>query len=519
MKVFTLYRGSLAIVFLILLVLFLPQNTFPSDPDTIMARHIRAIGGRGKIKYLRDFTIKGHGDVYGVPSDITITGIYPDYYEECIKNGLFEIVWFRSPAGEFLKTIDGSVRKLTGLDREGFYARSYIFNYAYITDMSLPLIPEMEVDPTVFTMDTGANFGTVITLDPETYLIDTISMETGSGTLDIAFFEHTAMGGITFPKRIGFYDETHRELFVDELAIDTGLATAGFTPPVEDREVAPCIGADAIDIPMSMDSGYVTLGASVDGKKTTFVLDSAWGGPPVLKGRACAGTIGGVDYADFIYRGGSFDTSISIGKNSEIAFESSSPFGRSDECSLRSVVFVSSDLDGIKDTDKIGDGILGHTFFSSFPVGIDIARGKLEIYNRDSFAPPENAKKIRLTIDGGRPLIAGRFNGEYGMWVIDTAYPGYGYVPITEDKMVGSDGETAPGGASEKTTGPCVVDSINVGGIVFKNPDLIYDDPPPSYPSLILGVLGTEFLKNFTIIFDYGQGIAYIVFDDQGEEP
>ncbi len=505
MKVFTLRNRLKIFLFVFISILFFVQPSLSSDPDTIMARHFRALGGIGKVKYIRDVKIDMTGSVMGIPSNIVIRGIYPDSFELSIKNESFEVVWFKSPKGEFLKTADGTVRSLSGLDSGGFYALSSIFNYAYINDMSLPLIPESEVDPKVFTMDTGANFGTKITLDPDTYLIKTIEMETGRGGLVIYFYDYKAMDGINFPARILFSADTDMELIVKDFRVNEGLKPSDFIPPAEGAAPLFPPGTDTIDLNLGLENGHVTFTSSVNNSNTKFVLNSGWGDLPLF-GEKVADVAG----EKFPYRGGLAEVEAEVGGVSEISIGNSSGFGEKGHFTIYSPVLITDKIEDISGIGKNFDALIGYTLFARAPVGLDIRRGRLSIYNRDRFSPPEDAKKIRLVIDGGIPLVAGKLDGKFGMWVLDTGYPGFGYV--TPENISGQSPDVGEGDVSKT----CNADSINVGGLVFEGVDLDVLEPPKSYPSQILGALGVEFLKEFFVIFDYRGEIAYFVPHKEG---
>jgi hypothetical protein len=350
-------------------------------------------------------------------------------------------------------------------------------------------------------MDTGANFGTIITLDPETYLIDTIEMETGRGGLVIYFFDYKAMDGIKFPERILFSGDTDIELFVNAYGVNEGLKPTDFVSPVEGAIPIFSPGMDQIDLNLTSEGGHLTFNSRVNNNNTKFVLSSGWGDLPLFAKRVTSAA-----GEKFAYRGGLAEVEAEVGGVSEISIGNSSGFGDKGHFTIRSPILMTDEIEKISGIGKNSDAIIGYTLFARAPVGLDIGRGKLFIYNREKFSPPGDAKKIRLTIDGGIPLVAGKLNGKFGMWVLDTGYPGFGY--IAPENLPAESGDVS------KT---CNADSINVGGLVFEGVDLEVSEPPKSYPSQILGALGTNFLKEFFVVFDYEGEVAYFVPHKNGE--
>ena len=482
-------RKSILAVTVILISGLIFGSALASDPDTIMSRHIRALGGRGTIKALKDFQIEGSADYYGIPSKVTIRGIYSDYFEVIISNDTFEVVQMRSPEGDFIKTADGSVIKPMGLDMAALFALSSIFNYAYIVDMSLPLIPETEEDPRVFTMDTGSNFGTVIVFDAETYLIERIEMETGSGKLTVSFSDYEKMSGIQFPKSLLFSGATEMNLTIESFVTNEGLTSADFPPPSKGPGIVSPI--DTGTVPLKMKDGLITFDVKIGGG-IAVLLDSAWGDLPVIGGEP-DDPAGGEHFACRIcLRGRSTIINALVEKNREVKIK---------ELSISSPLIYTTEMEAITGFDAI----FGYTLFARAPVGIAINRGEMTIYSDLDFTPPDGAKKVRLTIDGGRPLIDGVIDGEFGSLIIDTGYPGFGYVIRPVSDMPEGTEDT---GENEKYT----TSSINAGGVVFEGVELELIESPLSYPSSVIGALGVGFIEDFDeVIFDYQEGILYLV--------
>jgi len=452
------------------------------DPDTVMARHISALGGRGVVWSIDDFTITLEGTYLGYPATMTIRGVYPDYYEETIATEYFETRAIYTPEGTRLVTADGLVIEPEGLDREAIAARSAVFNYAYLRDMSIPLLPDEPDAPTGFTMDTGANFGTHIIFNPETYLIDGFSMSTGTEVLTVFFAEYDTFDGLTFPDVMDVRGDTAMTLRTTSVLLNTGLAPEDFPLPTETEGVP----GETIKIPLNASGNGVIIPVKAGNKSADLLLDTTWEALPVMPNMP--GDKGKV----FFYS-----------HDEETLF-------------LQAMPSVSLELDGLNFDTPILTGDGGSPFFSTLPAGadgviggmllfrgpmlIDPGAGEAVLYDRASFTPP-SGKKTRLTVEGTTPLVAGTAGGVYGFWVIDTGYDGFGYLADT-----GPGADLSPGEDTDIFTG-----DINVGGVVVEDVTLETGGYVSSALPDVLGGLGMECLRRLPMILDYREGIIYLM--------
>ncbi|MBN1572844.1 MAG: hypothetical protein JW984_06560 [Deltaproteobacteria bacterium] len=475
-----------------LVSLLFPVGADATNPETVISRHISAVGGRGKIKSVDSFAISGTADFYGIPGTVTIRGIYKDYFEVKIENEIFEAVWFRSPAGVFVKTADGAVNKLSGLDSESLYALSAVFNYAYIKDMTIPLMPEREDDPEVFTMDTGANFGTEIRLDPETHLIKGLAMETGGGKFEVSFEDYKSMAGVKFPGRLIFAGKTTMVLNVESLKLNPGLKACDFPPPVESGGASFTDGAEAVELILSKIKGkggeYIALNVNIGGIGKKFILDTGWGSlPAVDAGRGdCPGEI-------FDHRTDSGGAPFCVTRPLDLTLGLMRK-----KLEITSALFATEELGMIVGERGVSvKGVIGYTLMAKNPVRLDLAGGKLTIYDRKGFTPPEGARKLRIAVDGGVPLVSGVVDGVSGSFAVDTGFGGFGF--IVKKEGVEGEGDAYAAG------------SLNIGGMVFENVDLDQVSRRDCLPESTVGGLGLSFLERYDLIFDYEGGVLYLI--------
>ena len=417
------------------------------------------------------------------PATMTIWGIYPDYYEEALSTEYFETWAIRTPDGTRLVTADGQVIEPEGLDREALAARAAVFSYAYLRDMSIPLLPDTPDAPIGFTMDTGANFGTHIVFNPETYLIDGFSMTTGTETLTVFFTEYETTGGVTFPGVIDVRGDTATTLKTSSVMFNSGLQPSDFPLP-PDTETTP---GTTVRMPLSAARTIPIISVKVGNKSYDLLLDTTWDSLPAIPN--AAGPTG--DVFSYTHGGGT-------------AFLQATPpvLLKLDDLAFESPVLTCEGTSPLFGALPAGaDGVIGGMLLFRGPVTIDPGNSEVIIHDRASFTPPSSAKKTRLTVEGFTPLVAGTAGGVYGFWIIDTGFEGFGYLA-----------ETGPGAecATGEDAGPFVGD-INVGGVVLEGVTLeTVGYVSPALPD-VLGGLGMGCLERLPMILDYREGIVYLM--------
>lgn len=454
------------------------------DPDTVMSRHISALGGRGVVWSIDDFTITLEGTYMGYPAVMTIRGIYPDYYEETIATEHFETRAIYTPEGTRLVTADGMVTEPESLDREALAARAAVFNYAYLRDMSIPLLPDSPDAPTGFTMDTGANFGTHIIFNSETYLIDGFSMNTGTEPLTAFFSEYDTFDGVTFPGVIDFRGDMEVTLQTRSVLLNAGLQPSDFTLPSEsETESAP---GSTVRIPLNPSRKSPIILVTVGNKSYDLLLDTAWETLPIVPNM----TGKGGDVFSYNHGGGTIflqatpPVSVTLG---DLGFDT--PLLTADGASP---IFQALPAGA--------DGVIGGLLLFRGPMMIDPGNNDMILFDRQSFSPPSSGKKTRLTVEGTTPLVAGTAGGVYGSWIIDTGFEGFGYLA-----------DAGPGEDLRPTDGGAFVGDINVGGVVLEGVTLeTWGYVSPALPD-VLGGLGVEFLERVPTVLDYREGVVYLI--------
>ncbi|MBN1883652.1 MAG: hypothetical protein JW885_15900 [Deltaproteobacteria bacterium] len=452
------------------------------DPDTVMARHISALGGRGVVWSIDDFTITLEGIYMGFPATMTIRGMYPDCYEEVLTTEHFEIRAIHTTEGTRLVTADGQVIEPEGLDREALAARAAVFNYAYIRDMSIPLLPDSQDTPTGFTMDTGANFGTHIIFNPETYLIDGFSLCTGTENLTVFFSEYDTFEGVTFPGVIDVRGDTEMTLRTRSVLFNSGLQPSDFILPAESAP-AP---ATTVRISLNATRKSPIIPVKAGNKSSDLLLDTTWETLPVIPNMA--GPSGDV----FSYR-----------HDGETVFLRATPpvSLKLGDLSFDTPLLTTDGASPLFDALPDGaDGVIGGMLLLLGPVMIDPGNSEVTLFDRESFSPPSFGKKTRLTVEGSTPLVAGTAGGVYGFWIIDTGFDGFGYLA-----------DAGPGEDLPQQEGDVFVGDINVGGVVLEGVTLTTRGyVSPTLPD-VLGGLGVEFLESVPIVLDYREGVIYLI--------
>ena len=454
------------------------------DPDTVMARHISALGGRGVVWSIDDFTITLEGTYMGYPAVMTIRGIYPDYYEETLVTEHFETRALRTPEGTRLVTADGMVIEPEGLNREALAARAAVFNYAYLRDMSIPLLPDSPDTPTGFTMDTGANFGTHIIFNSETYLIDGFSMSTGTESLTAFFSEYETFDGVTFPGVIDFRGDMEMTLRTRSVLLNAGLQPSDFTLPSESE-----MPGTTVRIPLNASRTSPVISVKAGSKTYNLLLDTAWETLPMVPNM----TGKGGEVFSYNHGGGT------------IFLQATPPVSVTlSDLGFDTPLLTAEGASPIFQALPAGaDGVIGGLLLFRGPVMIDPGNNDVTLFDRQSFSPPASGKKTRLTVEGTTPLVAGTAGGVYGSWIIDTGFEGFGYLA-----------DTGPGKGLQPTEDGAFTGDINVGGVVLEGVALETGGyVSPALPD-VLGGLGVEFLERVPTVLDYREGVVYLMSEE-----
>ena len=261
----------------------------PVDLDTLLAKHLEALGGRERVLSIRsvvtesDMEIKGAG----MKGSMTSWSLKPclSYLEYTL--GFFNVrqgfdgsrSWSIGPNGKLqFQQDENSVRR---------QATTCIIN-----DFTYTLQPEL-LDISIAKPDTA--LGTLcevvllfpqngiessLYIDPVTFLIRKITLHDRSGTIEQTFHDYRDVDGIMFP----FRTVTHMvamgqviEVRVKSISVNSSIDPAIFLPPGTDvSDYRFTTGSSSENIPFTYRSQhiYIPLKLEDSDKELIFLLDS-----------------------------------------------------------------------------------------------------------------------------------------------------------------------------------------------------------------------------------------------------
>lgn len=175
------------------------------------------------------------------------------------------------------------------------------------------------------------------------------------------------------------------------------------------------------------------------------------------------------------------------------------------------------------DTKEVG--LLGFDFLAELGVTIDYENRRLTVVRGADYVAPADPHTIALDVrvGGGQPLTTASINGAVGeRWVIDTGGAGtfliFDYFARRHPEALNDHGG---GGAQRKMRligiggnidmRPYQIDSLRIANINFQNFVGYRVVGAGSYAENADGVIGTDFLRLFTLGFDYANSRVYLV--------
>jgi Aspartyl protease/PDZ domain len=306
----------------------------------------------------------------------------------------------------------------------------------------------------------------------------------------------------------GYYVMRSLMNLVVRTAITVLVATSGFgqAPPPSYQFSS---GGAALNIPVELiGNGLVFVKATVNGHAGWFILDNASQGFTV--DRSFAGQIALQSSGSVAARGGGSD-SVDAGVVRDVEIGLSGMV-----LTHRSLVVI--DLKPLE--PSVGhevDGIIGSRLFDDFVVVVDYEHRLVSVYSPIEYKPSgrETALPVRIdehgfpyldatiVLPGVRP-VTGNFLLDGGANSYADLYKPFSdahQIPPATMKLLDEPG-TSTGGTTQSRDGRA--DRIEVGPYSIKNPPITFAQDVEGLMAAkdYAGLIGTEFLERFTVVFD-----------------
>ena len=162
------------------------------------------------------------------------------------------------------------------------------------------------------------------------------------------------------------------------------------------------------------------------------------------------------------------------------------------------------------------DGVIGATFFRNFVVAIDYDAGRITLHDPASWAPPEGAAVVPLTLQHDVPFVDVAILGAGGRRLPATVVVDLGASHPISLNLGSIDGLAAPAGAIRTIVGLGVsgevrgqvgrIAGLEIGGLRLADVVATFPDPDGQHPGGMQergGNLGDDVLQRFNVAFDY----------------
>lgn len=166
-------------------------------------------------------------------------------------------------------------------------------------------------------------------------------------------------------------------------------------------------------------------------------------------------------------------------------------------------------------------GLIGSVSLLPHPFTIDYREQELIVYNRDTFVPPTDSEKVKLTFYGRLPAVhATLANGQEILLILDTGADNVISLPIALSKMPGVLATGATGAGSSRGVGGDIqtmqgwLQTLEVFGFKLAGVPVTFEPKTrePRRDDFPVGRVGGQLLKDFRLTFDARYGSLYVEF-------
>jgi predicted aspartyl protease len=424
---------------------------------------------------------------------------------------------------------NGQIRELQGVDRARIVTAAYLASFSHLLPDRMAGRMEYLGEETdeqgkyhVLAILPADGLEMKCYLDRQTYLPARLKYPKGEMLKEVVFEDYRQVQGLQRPFKITWLSavdprsDAHET--VKSVELNAPVDEACFAMP----EAAPAdyrfaSGSQAA-IPFELQGGLIRLAVQVDGKgplaflfdtgATMSVIDANKAqelGLPLQGEVAAAGATGQA-------------TGAALLKVSTLKL---------DGVELLDQTLVAVDLAPIREASEECDGVLGCDLLSRFVVAVDYARSLLHLYPTPGYQYSGTGVVLPLEIEHHWPHIRARLNGRYeGKFLIDT---GFGKAVllnrsfVEESKILNVVEKTIAyplvglGGEQESPIGR--LQSLRLGDQIEIEAPLARFHTQDLPVGRGAGIIGTEVLRRFTVIFNYAQHQLILEPNEAFEEP
>jgi hypothetical protein len=501
--------------------------------DVLLERHLEALGGRRAIEEIRSIVSTGKVEIIATGMKGTIRSIILmpclTYTEAGL--GLFTIrqgfdggrIWMVGPNGMLQIQRDENSRRNQSttclLESYGYILRTEDVPIEY---SGTALVDSLEHH--VLTIDTDDGYPCRLLIDPSSYLISSIEIESMTGTVEQRFYDYREEGGVLFPFRTVTSQRSigqSIEVRTLDIEINGEVDPAVFLPPGDLTDDFRFIsGGDSTEIDFLYVNSHIYLPVRIEGggPERLFLLDSGAGMTMIdedLAGILRLETVGSIPGAG---AGGMTDfsmTRIPGFRTGDVEFEEQT-----------AIIYPISDLTGRYSGIETG-GVLGYDFLSRFVTRIDYEKGAITFFRRGSQPSIELGDTISAPLLHRIFSIQVSLDERYtGTFLLDTgANSSILQKSFVEANSLLEGRETVEiavaGAGGEERAIVSRFEFIGIGETRLVDPVLTIPQSGKGIGAFegISGVIGNDILERFTVWLDYPEQIAVLKPNRSLEKP
>ena len=487
----------------------------PMTLETLLARHLYALGGAAAVAAIRNTRTTADVVTGGIHGTITTVYAEPDKEYEEDKLGILDILQGYDGKNAWQRDTNGNVRPLAGEELRDLRVQLFFDTNSYVLPGRMPgkLTLRAGTEPGTgnYVVDALPEGGKPTTLffDPRTFFIVKEQHLDDNVQVTTTYGDYRTIDGTRFPFQTTTTNGTPRYDIagtVTRIENNVPIPPGLFLPPVGgDKFRFVRAGATEATVPFDMDDGEIGVAVRINGQPARVFLDSGASGIALSQQTATQLGLKTSGYLEARGYGGSTDLRpIHVDR-----------FEVPGAVQLTDIAAIAIDLPDSLNSyfSRPLAGFVGYDLLAHFVVRVDFPKKQLTFISPAAFHPaPSDGRALPIELDNDVPSIQAQIDAlPPARFLIDT---GDEAVLRLYSPYVGDNGldRKYPHGAL--TTGGGIggvsrsrttrIGSFQVAGVTFRSVPTDFSlDPKGGASQVNAGSLGSALLSRFVVTFDY----------------
>lgn len=497
--------------------LVLAANTTPAPMtlETLLQKHLAALGGAAAITALKNTKVTSTVQTGGITGTITTIYAAPNREYEQDKLGIMDIQQGYDGKTAWQRDTNGNVRPLAGEELKDLRVQLFFDTNSYVLPGRIPgkltLRAQPEPGTGYYIVDAFPEGGKQSTLyfDPQTFFIVKEQHLDDNIVVTTTYSDYRTVDGARFPYHMATTNGTPRYDIVGQvtqvennIALPPGL----FEPPQmgnKYRFIKP--GATQATVSFDMDDGEIGLTVRMNNKPERVFLDSGASGIAISQTTATQLGLKSSGFLEARGYGGSTDLHPVLIHQFEVP----------GAVSLSDVTAIAIDLPETMNSyfQRPLAGFVGYDLLAHFVVRVDFPHKQMTFIQPDAFHPTvKDGKALPIELDNDVPSIEAQLeNLPPQRFLIDTGDEAalrlyspfvtqYGLDKKYPHGLLSTGGGI--GGVSQSRV--TRIGSFRVAGVTLRHLPTDFSLDTKGGASLVnAGSLGATLLSRFVVTFDY----------------